>query len=110
MKGGLLVRIAITTEGRNISQEIGKTIKFMIVEVVKGKVKGKFLIDVSACGGQDAVTYILKNEAVEVLLCGKITEQLKMDLKKHHIEVVADLKGNTNIVLKDYIRGYIKKS
>lgn len=99
------MRIAITTDGKNIAKQVGSTIKFMIFEIFRGQTKGKLLIDVSACGGQDALTYILKNEGVEVLLCGGITEQLKMDLERYGIEVVAGLKGNINTVLKAYIRG-----
>lgn len=103
------MRIAVTTDGKNVASYFGKTIKFTIFEILKGRTKGKLLIDVSASGGHDALTYILKNEGVEVLLCGEITEKMKTDLEKCGIEVIAGLRGNINALLRAYMRGRINK-
>lgn len=107
--GGMLVRIAITTNGKNISEQFGKTIKFTIFEVLSGQTKGKLLIDVSASGDQDALIYVLKNEGVEVLLCGEITQRVKAEWERYGIEVIAGLKGNIHALLKAYVRGRIKE-
>lgn len=102
------MRIAVTTDGKNVSSYFGKTIKFTIFEILKGRTKGKLLIDVSASGGHDALTYILKNEGVEVLLCGEITEKMKAELESQGVEVIAGLRGNISTVLRAYVRGHIK--
>lgn len=102
------MRIAVTTNGRNVSEEFGSTIKFTIFEVLRGQTKGKLLIDVSASGGQDALIYILKNEGVEVLLCGKISEQIKKELEKYGIRVMSGLRGNIQTHIRSYIRDHLK--
>ena len=102
--GEMCMRIAVTSDGKNVSSHFGKTIKFVIFEIFKGKTRGRLLIDVSASGGHDALTYILKNESVEVLLCGEITEDMKVELENQGIEVISGLKGNISGVLRGYMR------
>lgn len=104
------MRIAITTNGNNVSEKFGKTIKFTIFEVLHGRTKGKLLINVSASGDQEALIYVLKNEGVEVLLCGEIAERLKKELEKYGIKVVVGLKGNIHAILKAYIRGNLREA
>ena len=104
----MLVRIAVTTDGKNVSSYFGKTIKFTVFEILKGRTKGKLVIDVSASGDHDALTYILKNEDVEVLLCGEITEKMKVELECQGVEVIAGLRGNISSVLRVYMRERIK--
>ena len=103
------MRIAVTTNGKNVSEQFGKAIKFTIFEVLRGQMRGKLLIDVSAGGSQDALIYILKNEGVEVLLCGEISERVKMELEKIGIKVISGLKGNVHSLIRAYIKGYLKK-
>lgn len=98
------MRIAITTDGKNVSSHFGKTVKFTIFEILKGRTKGKLLIDVSASGGEGALVYVLKNERVEVLLCGEIAEKIRLELENQGIEVIAGLRGNINAVLRGYLR------
>lgn len=102
------MRIAVTSDGKNVSSQFGKTIKFTIFEILKGRTKGKLLIDVSASGGHDALTYILKNEGVEVLLCGEITEKMRVELENQGIEVISGLRGNISAVLRGYMRRQIR--
>lgn len=104
------MRIAVTSDGKNVSSHFGKTIKFVIFEIFKGKTRGKLLIDVSASGGHDALIYILKNEGVQVLLCGEITEKIKVELENQGIEVISGLKGNIISVLKGYMRRQIREN
>lgn len=104
------MRIAVTTQGKNVSVSVDKTIKFTIFEVLRGRPRGKRLIDVSACGGSEALIYILKNEGVEVLLCGEIAEGLKAELEQYGIQVIPGLKGNSDALLKAYVRRGIKET
>ena len=106
--GGIFMRVAITNNGKNVAEQFGKAISFTVYEVAKGKTKGKIVINVSASGGSDALLFILKNEGVEVLLCGQISEQMKVDLENYGIEVVDGLRGNVNALLRAYLMGRIK--
>lgn len=103
------MRIAITTNGKNVSEQFGKAIKFTIFEVLRGQMKGKLLINVSAGGGQEALIYILKNEGVEVLLCQGISEKVKTELEKYGIKVISGLRGNIHSLIKAYIKGELEE-
>lgn len=52
------MRIAVTSNGKSISSDFRKTIKLIVFEILKGKTRGKIIIDVSASGGYDALRYI----------------------------------------------------
>lgn len=104
------MRIAVTTDGNNVSSRLGKTLKFRIFEVLRGQSKGQVLVDVSACGGHEALTYILKNEGVDVLLCGEITEKMRADLEKYGIKVIPGLRGNIHALLKAYVKGHLRRA
>lgn len=101
------MRVAITNAGKNVAEQFGKTVSFTIYEVTKSKPRGKMVINVSASGGGEALLYILKNEEVEVLLCGQIDEKTKVSLAKCGIEVKDGLRGNVNAVLRAYLMGKI---
>lgn len=103
------MRIAVTTNGKKVSEQFGRTIKFTIFEVLRGQMRGKLLIDVSASGGQEALIYILKNEGVEVLLCGEISEKVREELTKYNIEVISGLKGNIHSLIRAYTKGYLEE-
>lgn len=103
------MRIAVTTNGKKVSEQFGKTVKFTIYEVLRGQMRGKLLIDVSAGGGQEALVYILKNEGVEVLLCGEIAPQIKEALERYGIQVISGLRGNSQALIKGYLRGGLKE-
>ena len=104
------MRIAVTTDGKRVAEQFGKNIKFTIFEVLRGQMRGKLLIDVSASGGQEALVYILKNEGVEVLLCGEVSESIKESLERYGIEVICGLRGSVHSIIRAYIRGYLKEA
>lgn len=107
---GMSMRIAVTTNGKNVSEQFGKTIKFTIFEVLSGQMRGKLLINVSVSGGQEALIYILKNEGVEVLLCGEISDKVKEALNQYDIEVISGLKGNIRSLIRAYTKGYLREN
>ena len=100
------MRIAITSNGRNISCDFDKTIKIIVFEVLQGKIRGKFMIDVSEGNRYETLKYILKNEEVKIVLCGRITDKIKIDLERQDIKVVEGVRGNINNV----VSGYMKKN
>lgn len=101
------MRIAITNNGKNVAEKFDKAINFTVYEVDKGKAKGKSVINVSTSGGNEALIFILKNEGVNVLLCGAISERIKEALEGYGVEVVDGLRGNVNMLLRAYVLGKI---
>ena len=103
------MRIAVASNGKNISSDFSKTLKLVIFEVIKGRARGKLMIDVSASGGDDALKYILRNEGVEILLCGVISDEIKIGLEKEGIKVISGVRGNINSALSGYMRNQVRK-
>lgn len=98
------MRVAVASNGKNSSCDFSKAVKLVIFEVEKRKVRGRIMIDVSASGGDDALKYILRNEGVEVLLCGGITDETKIGLESQNIKVISEIQGNINSALSRYMR------
>lgn len=44
-----------------------------------------------------------------MLLCGEITDKIKMDLENNGIKVVSGVRGNINNAISEYMRKQIKK-
>lgn len=105
-----MMRIAITTRGKSVAEEFGRSISFTIYEVAEGKTRGRVVINVSDSGGGDALLFILRNERVEVLLCGRIEQGVRCSLEKNGIEVIEGLRGSVNRVLKAYLLGRTSKN
>ena len=103
------MRIAVTGDKNKISERIGKTIEFTIFEIFPGQLKGKMIVSGSTGGGQDALIYVLKNEGAQVLLCGEISEAIKVGLERYGIQVISGLKGNVHSLIRAYAKGKFKK-
>lgn len=104
------MRIAVTTNGKKVSEQFGRIIKFTIFEVSQGKIREKLLVDISVSGGQEALVHILKNEGVKVLLCGEISEAVRGELVRYNIEVISGLKGNIRGLIRAYTKGYLEEA
>lgn len=107
VRGDSKMRIAITDNGRNNVDQFGKTVRFIVYEVEQGQMKGRIVVHVSARGGTDGLFFILKNERVDVVLCGKIDLQMKERLGEYGIKVVDGLEGRGTTILKAYLKGKI---
>ena len=104
------MRVALTTDGRNISKELAKTTVIEMYDINKGKLVGKLKIDVSAGGGYRGLLYILENEGVDVLLCGEVKGEEKKDLEDCGMQVFSGAKGSVNKTLNMYLRGLNRRS
>lgn len=102
------MKVAVTTNGKNVAEQFGRSNNFMIYELAKGKIKRSVALSVSDSGGGKAIMVILRNEGVDALLCGNIQEHVKLCLEDDGIEVVDGLKGSITSLLKAYSMGNIK--
>lgn len=102
--GGKPMLVAITSDGRNVAREFGKTRAFEVFEIQKGRLSGRMLIDTSSGVTQKDLLYILQNEGIDTLLCGAITSEEQRELEKYQIKVITGAKGNTRSILNAYLR------
>lgn len=104
------MRIAVIGKGNKILERIDKSVEFTIFEIFPGQLKGKVVISGSMSGGQEALIYVLKNEGTEVLLCGEISDVIKMGLERQGIKVISGLRGNVHSLIRAYAKGSFKEA
>ena len=104
------MRIAVITDGKNISEKFSRVIRFTVFEVLGRQTREKLRINISADDKNEALIYIFKYEGIQVLLCSRIAEDTKMELEKNGIKVVSGLKGNTKNLIRAYMKGYLQET
>lgn len=98
------MKVAITTDGRNVSKQFASTKGLEIFEIQKGRTTSRMLVDASAGGGYEGLVYILQNEGVEVVLCGEIKANERKELEECGLQVFPGARGGTTSILNAYLR------
>ena len=101
------MKIAVTYENGNVFQHFGHTEKIKIYEINNGNIISENIVDTSASGHEKLVDF-LKNNNIEVLICGGIGEGAKNALSKADIQLFGGVSGNANEVIKEYLLGNLK--
>ncbi len=101
------MKIAITYENGKVFQHFGHTEKIKIYEINNGNIISENIVDTSASGHEKLVDF-LKNNNIEVLICGGIGEGAKNALSKADIQLFGGVSGNANEVIKEYLLGNLK--
>lgn len=98
------MKIAVTTEGNQIFQHFGHCKEFTIFETEDQKVVKKFTLDTSE-SGHSALADLLKENKVDVLICGGIGAGAKHALKVHRIEIIPGVTGGIEENVVRYLSG-----
>ncbi len=100
-------RIAVTTEGEEIFQHFGKCKAFTLFDVKGTEIIAKDVLDPDG-SGHSALAGILKDNQVDVLICGGIGQGAKDALAAIGVELVAGASGNIDKAVADYLNGTLK--
>ena len=98
------MKVAITTDGKNVSKQFLAAKGIEIFEVEQGKASNKTIVATSGEGNYKDLSYILQNEGVDVLICGAIKDDEKKQLEECGIQVLSGARGNTAGILSAYVR------
>ena len=98
------MRIAVTYENGNVFQHFGHTEEFKVYEVENGKVVRSEIIG-SGGTGHGALAGLLRDQAIDVLICGGIGGGAQAALEERGIELCAGASGNTDEAVEAYLRG-----
>lgn len=98
------MKLAVTTENKNVFGHFGKCKCFTICEVSEGKVTASKEIDTSE-SGHSALVQVLQSEGVEVLLCGGIGQGAIDGLASAGIKVVPGIEGSVQGAVEGYLAG-----
>ena len=98
------MKIAATYDNGNIFQHFGKTEFFKVYEVEDNKVVSSEVISSNGTG-HGALAGLLADQGISVLICGGIGGGAQAALTEAGIEMVAGAQGNTDDVVKAYLKG-----
>ena len=103
------MKIAVTYENGEVFQHFGHTETFKVYEVKDGTVVSSELIG-SDGNGHEALAELLKERAIDVLICGGIGGGAQAALEENGIELCAGAKGSADEAVEAYLRGELKNT
>lgn len=103
------MKIAVTYENGEVFQHFGHTETFKVYEVKDGKVVSSKLIG-SDGSGHEALAGLLKERAIDVLICGGIGNGAQAALEENGIELCAGAKGSADEAVEAYLRGELQNT
>ena len=101
------MKVAITYEKGEVFQHFGHTEKLKIYEIENEEIISENILDTSAHGHELLVKF-LKDNNVDILICGGIGNGAKKALEEAHIQLLGGVSGNVQKVIKDYILNKLK--
>lgn len=106
-KGEKIMRIAVTYENEKVFQHFGHTSKFKIYDVEDSKVVNKSVISTNG-QGHGALSSLLGNMGVDVLICGGIGGGAQMALAELGIKLHGGVSGDCDEVVQYFINGQLE--
>ena len=98
------MKIAVTYENGEVFQHFGHTEEFKVYEVEDGKVVSSQVVG-SDGNGHEALTVLLADKAIDVLICGGIGGGAVAALTEQGIELFAGASGSADEAVEAYLRG-----
>ncbi len=101
------MKIAIPTEGTNVSSHFGKCENFTIVDLENFTIKNKVCI--STEGHQHGLLpAFLVSHGVNAVIAGGMGEGARQNLVKNNIEIISGASGDIDQVISAYLEGSLK--
>jgi predicted Fe-Mo cluster-binding NifX family protein len=98
--------IAISIFGNRISSRLDVSEKLMIVTTENDKIKTRDTILLESTDILKKLDTLLKLKP-DVLICGGLTNLCKKMLSNYNIKVIPWVKGDTELILKLYLKGLL---
>lgn len=103
------MKIAIPTEGNNVSSHFGKCEQFTIAEVINSAVKSRTMI--STAGNQHRLLPgFLAGQGVHLVIAGGMGDGARENLISNNIEIITGASGKIDEVLELFLNGKLKSS
>lgn len=98
------MKLAISTEGSNVSKHFGKCEIFTIYEIIEGQVKNAEVL-ITSQHLQGELVPFLKAQGVDVILTGSMGSGAQDKVEKYKLLAYLDIEGTLEQVVADYISG-----
>jgi predicted Fe-Mo cluster-binding NifX family protein len=103
------MKIAVTTENNEVFQHFGQCKAFTIFEIKEGKILDKSMLDPKG-SSHGALAEILRNNGVNLLICGGIGAGAKDMLNNAGINLIAGASGDVEQSVLSYLTGDLKNN
>ena len=103
------MKVAVTYDNGNVFQHFGHTERVKIYDIENGNIVSEKIEDTSTTGHSLLVEF-LKNNDIKVLICGGIGQGAINALKESGIELYSGNEGNTDNIVKMYIKGDLEQN
>ena len=98
------MRIAVTYENGEIFQHFGHTEQFKVYDIENGKIVSSQVVG-SDGFGHGALAGFLKDNGVEVLICGGIGGGAQTALAEADVKLYGGVSGNADAAVQDFLDG-----
>ena len=98
------MKVAVTYDNGNVFQHFGRTENFKIYDVEDGKVISSEIMGTDGTG-HEALAWLLKDKAVDALICGGMGQGAQDALAEAGIDVCAGAEGDADAAVEAYLRG-----
>lgn len=104
-----VMKIAVATEGSNVSGHFGKCENFTIAEIENSEVKNKVVVNTQ--GNQHGLLpAFLASHNVNVVIAGGMGEGARQGLTSKGIEIITGASGNIDEVINSFLNGRLQSS
>lgn len=103
------MKIAVTYENGSVFQHFGHTGQFKLYEVEDGQIRSTRLVD-SKGSGHGALAGVLKQQGVDLLICGGIGPGAQNALAEQGIALCAGASGSADEAVAAFLRGELVNS
>lgn len=101
------MKIAVTFLAGQVLGTFDKTKAFAVFDIENNKVTAYRLLHVEVEHRQSLVA-LLNQNAIDILICGRIGERARAQLRNAKIEFVAGVQGNVRNAVEEYLAGTLK--
>lgn len=101
------MKIAVTYDGGQIFQHFGHTEQFKIYDIADGAIVCSSVVDTNG-SGHGALAGFLKDNGVEVLICGGIGGGARAALAQAGIKLLGGVSGDADSAVQGYLSGKLE--
>ncbi len=101
------MKIAVATEGQNVTEHFGHCESFMIYEVENGEIVGEELVK-NPGHKPDFLPHFLADRGVEVIISGGMGGRAIDLFNKRNIEVIVGASGDARTAVVSYLKGELE--
>lgn len=98
------MKIAVTYDNGNVFQHFGHTECFKVYDIENNRVKAASMLNTNG-SGHGALAGLLKNNGIDMLICGGIGDGAKRALSEACIELYGGVSGDADKAVEAFLEG-----